>query len=724
MTTTLLDLLSMVNHDVLATLRQAYRLPKSDMPALAHALAQPEVIQQAYRNLPPPEKALLDRLLLRGSDQAAGLQIELVQLGLVKPDLPAQVPAFFHYVASPARLASQRFGDVYARLLAAGLVFTSAPSFFRLPPLDFSPGEWLCAPDEVRRALPRPQAVVAILEDQAVKKRLNARPELTALRFFAFWEYVKRQPIRTTMQGDLHRTDLRKVGRALMISGFSLTDEDALELADFYAMLAGDLDLLETDEGVLSSEEAPRIFEQGQSALLRAAYAAFIERGRPALDRGLAIYSRDAKLARTNLVHMVQALPAGVWISLASFVQHVQLLAPELLRSRKQQAGTGAATWEAHETLFISDLIRGPLHWLAVCDLAFGDDGRLLAFRILPETLPMLLAEQVPVAPAPGLLVIQPTFQVIALPPLALDRLRQLSDMADLVRLSEAPEFKLTKASLYRAAQAGYNLDQVVELLQGWSRAPLPANVQREMEEWAGRHARVTLRRSAPLLQTENEALLNELLADQSLAPFFGERLAPTVVELTTDERHSPQQLWRALLARGEMAMRMSPTTPAGGWQVDAEGELRSVAALPDALWLPILQRVAEPVATSTGQLATVWKITPEKVRALADSKASPAPYLVQLQKLLRAPLPGELLRQIERWARPPETAQVGQVILLKVGTLDTATQLLADRSLRGALTPLPGADGRWLMVKEDALPKVRARLAAWEVTVTEGSWG
>ena len=66
----------------------------------------------------------------------------------------------------------------------------------------------------------------------------------------------------------------------------------------------------------------------------------------------------------------------------------------------------------------------------------------------------------------------------------------------------------------------------------------------------------------------------------------------------------------------------------------------------------------------------------------------------------------------------------MGQVILLKVGTLDTATQLLADRSLRGALTPLPGADGRWLMVKEDALPKVRARLAAWEVTVTEGSWG
>ncbi|MBK6430671.1 hypothetical protein [Candidatus Amarolinea dominans] len=39
------------------------------------------------------------------------------------------------------------------------------------------------------------------------------------------------------------------------------------------------------------------------------------------------------------------------------------------------------------------------------------------------------------------------------------------------------------------------------------------------------------------------------------------------------------------------------------------------------------------------------------------------------------------------------------------------------------ALKPLPGADSTWLVVKEDTLSRVRARLAEWEVIVSEGVW-
>ena len=142
------------------------------------------------------------------------------------------------------------------------------------------------------------------------------------------------------------------------------------------------------------------------------------------------------------------------------------------------------------------------------------------------------------------------------MPRLDFRSLIQLSAFADLTRLAEAPEFKLTKSSLYRAAQAGLTLEQIVDLLQQWSHSPLPGNVQREMEEWVGRHARVTLRRSAPLLQTESEALLDQLLTDPALAPFFGQRLAPTIVELALDQAHGPGVLWRELLARGDWRCR------------------------------------------------------------------------------------------------------------------------------------------------------------------------
>lgn len=723
MSSTLLDLLSLVNPDVLAAVRRTRRVTGEALPTLAQQLADAAAIQRAYHALPAAEKAFLDRLLLRGSDWAAGLQIELVGLELAEPDVPPRLAGQFRYLPSLTRSNSRRFGDIYARLLAAGLVFTSEPSYFSPQPLDFSPGRVLCVPGEVQRALPRPELDLKLIEDSAVSGRRLGRAEFSSLRFFALWEQVSRQPIRRTVQGSLHRVDLRKAGRTLVIGGQALNEQEIVELTEFYVMLATHLGILDVSPDLLSSHPAPAVFKLSQPALLQAALAVLFQAPQPTADDSTTeadAQTLTAQKAQKDLMRFLQTVPQNAWISFDSFSQSVRRLAPELLRTRVEQAmGAG---WNIHEQPFIADFIRGMLHWLAACDVSLDSSGDLLAFRVLPEGLATLLADLAPVAPEPGLMVVQPTFQIIALPPLALDRLCQLSDFANLTRLAEAPEFKLTKESLYRAAQAGYSLDQVIETLQRWSRSALPGNVQREMEEWAGRHARVTLRRSAPLLQTASEALLDELLADRALAPFFGERLASTVVELTTDKKLRLEQLREALVNRGELAMQMDPKAPTGGWRVTAEGELRSVAALPDPLWLPVLQQVAVPTTVADAPPGTVWTITPEKVRALADKNSSALPFLAQLQKLVRGPLPADLIQRLERWARPAETAQIGQVILLRVSMAETATNLLADRSLRGALRPLPGSDGSWLVVKEEALPRVRARLAEWEVTVTEGT--
>ena len=725
MSRTLLDLLSLVNHDVLAAVCQTRQVAGAALPALARQLAEAAAIQGAYHALPAAEKAFMDRLLLRGSDWAAGLQIELVGLGLAEPDTPPALSSQFRYLPSLTRSTSRRFGDIYARLLAAGLVFTIEPSYFSPQPLDFSPGRMLCVPAEVQRALPRPELGLTLIEDSAISGRRLARAEFSCLRFFALWEQINRQPIRRTAQGALHRVDVRKAGRALVMGGQALNEQEIVELTEFYVMVATRLRILDDGPDLLCSHPAPTVFKLSPPALLQAALAVHFQAWEPAADSSMAAAGAQiltTQNAQKDLLRFLQTIPQNAWVSFDSFSQSVRRLAPELLRTRAQQA-TGAG-WRIHEQPFIADFIRGALHWLAACDVSLDSSGGLVAFRLLPEGLATLLADQAPTPSEPGLIVVQPTFQIIALPPLALDMLCQLSDFANLIRLAEAPEFKLTKESLYRAAQAGYSLDQVIETLQRWSRGALPGNVRREMEEWTGRHARVTLRRSAPLLQTASEALLDELLADRALAPFFGERLAPTVVELTNDKKHHPEQLWQTLVNRGELAMQMDPEAPTGGWRVTAEGELRSVAALPDPLWLPVLQEVAVPTATADAPSDAVWTITPEKVRALADKNSSASPFLAQLQKLVRTPLSADLIQRIERWARPPETAHIGQVILLRVSVAETATNLLADRSLRGALRPLPGADGSWLVVKEEALPRVRARLAEWEVTVTEGMWG
>ncbi len=726
MNPTLLDLLSLVNEQVLDAIRLARLAPQQSLPALAQQLAEPEAIQAAYRALPVTEKTIMDRLLLRGTDHAAPLQIELVSAGLIESDGSPNVPEHFRYIPHPARSASRRFSDVTARLLTAGLVFTDKPSFFSPQPLDFGPGETLCVPAEVLSALPQPESKFQVLDDSAASTRQIGRGNLAHLRFFALWEHLSRQPLRLTIQGEFHRVDLRKASRALIIGGQTLNDREAQEITEFYATLATGLGILEARDGLLVSCPEPSFLGLPQADFLFLALEAFHQRGRLA---EAPVWADDVERARRTveaqraLLKFLQVVPAGVWVSFDSFSQQVNLWAPELLRPRAAQALPSAQKWSNYEQPFIKESVQGPFHWLGACDIALDAAGQAIAFRVSADGLATLLGVAPQETSTPGLIVVQPTFQVVALPRLDFRSLIQLSAFADLTRLAEAPEFKLTKSSLYRGAQAGLTLEQIVDLLQQWSRSPLPGNVQREMEEWVGRHARVTLRRSAPLLQTESEALLNHLLADPALVPFFGHRLAPTVVELALDKAHSPGLLWRELLAHGELAMQMPPAAPVGGWQATAEGGLQSAAALPDPLWLPLLQRVATPGAATNEQPARVWTITAEKLKAVVGNSADPAPFLALLQQLVPGPLPVELVQRIERWARPPEKAEVGRVTLVKASTAELARQLLADRNLRGVLKALPGADITWLVVKETALPRVRARLAEWEVIVSEGVW-
>ncbi|WP_343407545.1 hypothetical protein [Candidatus Amarolinea dominans] len=126
-------------------------------------------------------------------------------------------------------------------------------------------------------------------------------------------------------------------------------------------------------------------------------------------------------------------------------------------------------------------------------------------------------------------------------------------------------------------------------------------------------------------------------------------------MELALDQAHGPGVLWRELLARGELAMQMPPAAPVGAWRVTAEGELQSAAALPDPLWLPLLQRVATPGAAAGEQPTRVWTITAEKVKAVVDKNATAEPFLALLRQLAPGPLPAELVQRIERWASAGE---------------------------------------------------------------------
>ena len=214
-----------------------------------------------------------------------------------------------------------------------------------------------------------------------------------------------------------------------------MNEQEIVELAEFYVTLATHLGILDDNPDLLSSHPAPAAFKLSQLALLQAALAVLFQAPQPRADGSMteaSVQLLTSQKAQKNLLRFLQTLPQNAWISFDSFSQSVRRLAPELLRTRAQQAiGAG---WNIHEQPFIADFIRGSLHWLAACDISLDSSGDLLAFRLLPEGLATLLADEAAAAPEPGLIVVQPTFQIIALPPLALDRLLSLIHISEPTR--------------------------------------------------------------------------------------------------------------------------------------------------------------------------------------------------------------------------------------------------------------------------------------------------
>ena len=97
-------------------------------------------------------------------------------------------------------------------------------------------------------------------------------------------------------------------------------------------------------------------------------------------------------------------------------------------------------------------------------------------------------------AEASGEVVVQPDFEIVFLS--AAPRIE-----AELARLAERTGtghvgalFRITRASVLRAAESGITAETMLKTLGGVSRAPVPANVARQVKDWFGGTRRVRIR--------------------------------------------------------------------------------------------------------------------------------------------------------------------------------------------------------------------------------------
>lgn len=105
--------------------------------------------------------------------------------------------------------------------------------------------------------------------------------------------------------------------------------------------------------------------------------------------------------------------------------------------------------------------------------------------------------------------------------------------IAPFAELVSSPEhlraYRVTPLSLWNAASTGIEPEEMVAALSQYAKFPLPANVETDIRELAGRWGRLTLEQfdnGLLLIAAEGDGpLLTELSRHKSVAPLLGDRM-------------------------------------------------------------------------------------------------------------------------------------------------------------------------------------------------------
>ncbi|MFF3406593.1 helicase-associated domain-containing protein [Streptomyces sp. NPDC002742] len=146
--------------------------------------------------------------------------------------------------------------------------------------------------------------------------------------------------------------------------------------------------------------------------------------------------------------------------------------------------------------------------------------ARLLA-PLLPEPLDHVLLQADLTAVAPG--------------PLERPLADTLGVLADVESKGGATVYRFTPGSVRRALDAGRSASDLHAFLAAHSRTPVPQPLAYLIDDMARRHGHLRIGAASAYVRCDDEAVLNEILADKRSQEFGLRRIAPTVLAGQTD---------------------------------------------------------------------------------------------------------------------------------------------------------------------------------------------
>ncbi|HUS13813.1 MAG TPA: helicase-associated domain-containing protein, partial [Chloroflexia bacterium] len=623
----------------------------------------------------------------------------------------------------PSKDTSTRLADLVAGLSARVLALTTGEGGYGNVTVELGVVTNVTVPAEMRPPLVDLLAP-ALLTVAVSPAPVDAADPRTAHRaLFLIWSSVRAKPAGLTQAGLVRKVDARRLGQALGVADKNTTfdAENDLPLLYFVRRMAQQLDLLtlsrdwnleaagrEPIQALLAEPWPRRTLRMLRTWLEGAGYDLPLVTDNAAWRSSRHISEAMATAGYTRLLDLVAGVP-DAWVVVEDFVRWVRLhhfgflALPDDDPGAVHDFGTAlyrltygavAATdpWDPCEGALVRTVLRGPLHWLGLVDLA-GAEGPQQAFRLTATGRTLLAALRTPaeadtllaplVATATGgRVIVQPNFQVLAVGDVPDETLFALTEVAELIRAEQAVEFKLTRESVYGAQQAGWTPVAILDLLRRASGGPVAQNVERSILDWAAAHDRVVIHRDVTLLAAREPALLDRLMTDPATAPLLGERLLPTLT-LVQAGNGGPAatiaELDGRLLAAGELPATSDLTTdsPRPSFSFDAAGRVTWSGPLPDLRLLGLLAGITR--AGAGGTLA----LDERTLRATAATRRWGPADVTALLDLLAAwhsgPVPEAVVRQIKIWAGYQGRAQLRTVTILTVDRPELLADLQAD---------------------------------------------
>ncbi|MEE4488889.1 helicase C-terminal domain-containing protein [Streptomyces sp. BE230] len=240
----------------------------------------------------------------------------------------------------------------------------------------------------------------------------------------------------------------------------------------------------------------------------------------PELDRSAAPEVRQRVLA------LLAALPPGTAPDPEALLARLRWERP--LRGASASAGdttdlrSRIALWTLNESELLGITGRGALASQTRALLSGGPaEAAARLAPLIPEPLDHVLLQADLTAVAPG--------------PLERPLADMLGALADIESKGGATVYRFTPGSVRRALDAGQSAADLHAFLAAHSRTPVPQPLSYLIDDVARRHGHLRIGAASAYVRCDDEAVLNEILADKRSATLRLRRLAPTALAAQVD---------------------------------------------------------------------------------------------------------------------------------------------------------------------------------------------